>query len=133
MVRPGDLGLVAIGGAAGALARVGLAAAFPVQPGRLPWTTLAENVAGAFLLALLLTVLTERAGTHPRLRLLLCTGMLGAFTTYSTLATESTERLLGGQVALAAGYASSSLVLGVLAAAAGLRVGHRLVHRSERS
>jgi fluoride exporter len=117
---------VAAGGAVGALARVGLAAAFPVQEGRLPWTTLAENVAGAFLLAALLTVLIERAGAHARLRALLCTGMLGAFTTYSTLATELTERVLGGQLALALGYATLSLVAGVVAAGAGIVVGHRV-------
>jgi fluoride exporter len=124
-----DLALVVTGGAVGALARVGLAAAFPVQEGRLPWTTLVENVAGAFLLAALLTVLIERAGAHARLRALLCTGTLGAFTTYSTLATELTERVLGGQLVLALGYAVLSLVAGVLAAGAGILVGHRVGQR----
>jgi fluoride exporter len=124
-----DLVLVVAGGALGALARVALAAAYPVQEGRLPWTTLAENVSGAFLLAALLTVLVERAGAHARLRALLCTGMLGAFTTYSTLATELTERAIGGQAALAVGYAALSLTTGVLAAGAGLVVGHRIAVR----
>jgi fluoride exporter len=111
------------------LARVALAAAFPVREGHLPWTTLVENVSGAFLLAALLTVLIEHAGAHARLRALLCTGMLGAFTTYSTLAAELTERAIGGQAALVVGYAALSLTTGVLAAGAGLVVGHRVAVR----
>jgi CrcB protein len=124
-----DLALVFAGGSVGALARVALAAAVPVQAGRWPWTTFVENIVGAFLLALLLTVLIEPVGHHPRLRLLVCTGALGAFTTYSTLAAEITERLLDGQPTLAAGYGVASVVVGVVAATGGIATGRAVIAR----
>ena len=112
--------LVAAGGAVGALARVALAEAFPVSPDELPWTTLVENVGGALLLGWLLTLLLERVPTSDELRLLLCTGTLGAFTTYSTFATELAERLLGGHPLLALVYAVTSVTVGLAAATAGI-------------
>ena len=60
------------------------------------------------------------------------TGVLGGFTTYSSLATE-TAALAGaggGDLAVAVLYGLLSLVLGVLAAAAGIRVGARLAGRA---
>ena len=69
--------LVALGGAAGAVARAGVAAAMHA-----PWATLTVNLVGAFVLGGLLEFFT-RAGDRPAWRLLLGTGFCGAFTTYS--------------------------------------------------
>jgi fluoride exporter len=124
-----DLGLVALGGAVGALARVGLAEAFPFAPDGMPWTTLVENVLGALLLGLLLTLLAGWSAATDAVRLAVCTGALGAFTTYSTFATELGERLLAGHVGLAVTYAVASVVLGLAAALVGARLA-RLVSRS---
>jgi fluoride exporter len=126
-----EVALVALGGAVGAVARVGLAERFPVTPGRIPWTTLAENVAGAFLLGLVLTLLAERVAAGPGWRLVLCTGALGAFTTYSTLAIELVRLTGDGQARTAGAYAVASLVLGLAAALLGIRLA-RLVPRSAR-
>ncbi|TVR17921.1 MAG: CrcB family protein [Nitriliruptor sp.] len=123
---PRNLGVVAIGGAVGAVARVAFAAWFPAAPGSLPWVTLLENLVGAFLLALVLTVLTERLALDPAVRLLLCTGMLGAFTTYSTLAVELDRLIAAGALAVAGTYVVLTLVGGLTAALAGLRVGQVL-------
>lgn len=116
------LASVAVGGAIGAVARVALAASFPATPGRLPWATLMENVAGAFLLAVILTLLLQRTHLPAELRLLVGTGALGAFTTYSTMAVEMTELLRDGHLAVAGAYAAGSLVLGITAALAGVAV-----------
>lgn len=116
-----NLALVAAGGAVGAVARVALAVTFPVAEDALPWTTFAENVVGAFALALVLTLLAERLTTDRNVRLFVCTGALGAFTTYSTLATELSHRLLGGHLTLAVTYATASVILGLFAALAGAR------------
>jgi CrcB protein len=116
-----SIGLVAIGGALGATARVALAHRFPVVDGAFPWTTLVENVGGAFALALVLTLLTERLATDRGVRLLLCTGALGAFTTYSTFATELAVRGADGHLAVAVAYAAASLVVGLAAALVGVR------------
>jgi fluoride exporter len=117
--------MVALGGAVGALARVALAEAFPVDADSIPWTTLWENVAGALLLGLLLTLLTERMHVRDEVRLAICTGALGAFTTYSTFATELSERLLAGHAALAVVYSSASVLLGLTAALMGVWLGRR--------
>jgi fluoride exporter len=123
---------VAAGGAVGALARVALAERFPVVPGAIPWATFAENLGGAFLLGLVLTLLAERAAATPAVRLVVCTGALGAFTTYSTFAVELLRLTEAGQVLTAALYAGSSLLLGVAAALAGIRAARALPRTSRR-
>jgi fluoride exporter len=120
-----DLSLVALGGAVGAVLRVGLAQAVPTDPGRLPWTTLAENLVGAFLLGALLGALAARHAPSPRARALLGAGVLGSFTTYSTFAVE-TVALLDRAPATAAAYVVTSLGAGLGAALAGLAIGRRL-------
>lgn len=116
---------VAIGGAVGALARVGLATAFPTDPGHLPWVTLVGNLAGALTLGAVLTWLTERVQVDPVVRLAIGTGVLGAITTYSTLAVEVGGLLDAGRVLLAGGYAGGSLGLGLIGAVLGIRLARR--------
>lgn len=118
-----SIGLVAAGGAVGATARVALARWFPVADGAYPWTTFVENVTGAFALAVVAGLLLRR-GTNRRLQLLVGTGALGAFTTYSTLALELDQLVAGGSPATAVGYAIASVVVGLAAAMLGLRIGH---------
>jgi fluoride exporter len=127
-----DVGWVAAGGAVGALARVGLATWFPPATGRFPLTTFLENVVGAFLLGAILTLLAERASSRPSVRLFVCTGALGAFTTYSTFATELAQLLDGRHVAVAAGYAAASLVAGLGAGLVGIRAGRTWPRRRRR-
>ncbi|WP_427869016.1 fluoride efflux transporter FluC [Leucobacter luti] len=109
-----DALLVGVGGAAGALARAGVGA---VLPG--PIGTLAVNVLGAFLLGLLL----ERFPGAPRARLLLGTGVMGGFTTYSLLAVDVAQFTLDSQLAAAIGYAAATLILGGLASWLGILAG----------
>ena len=111
------IAVVAIGGAAGALARAGVAAAMHA-----PWATLTVNAVGAFVLGGLLEFFT-RAGDRPAWRLLLGTGFCGAFTTYSTFAREVSDRSMTGGTLLAAG----EVVLGLTVAAAGTLIAARLV------
>ena len=117
-----NLGFVAVGGAVGAVARVALAVGSPTPPGAFPWVTFLENVTGAFLLAWLLTLLTERLALDPTVRLLLCTGALGAFTTYSTLAVEVDGLLRTGAGVVGALYAVASVAIGPAAALLGIRL-----------
>ena len=124
--RPRHVALVAVGGAVGAVARVALAEARPLSPGELPVVTLLENLTGAFLLAVLLTVLGRRSVADPTVRLLVGTGVLGSFTTYSTHSVELVVLLEVGARWLAGGYLAVTLVGGLLAAAAGMSLGRRL-------
>ncbi|MFF1530064.1 fluoride efflux transporter FluC [Cellulomonas sp. NPDC058312] len=117
--------LVGAGGALGSLGRYALARAMPVTHGW-PVGTLTANLLGAFALGVLLEVLGRRGPETPgvlRLRLALGTGVLGGFTTFSSLALETERLLAAGAVGTAAAYAGTSLVAGVLCAGAGVLAG----------
>jgi fluoride exporter len=126
---PKDVLLVAAGGAVGALARVALTEWLPVSPGGWPWTTFVENISGALVLAVVLTLLTEPTISDRKVRLAVCTGALGAFTTYSTLAGEVVDRVLAGHVWAGVGYALGSVLAGVGAAVLGVRATHSWTRR----
>ena len=114
------LGLVMVGGAAGATARYGLTKAFPVDPGHFPATTLAINLAGAFLLGALLETLLRRGLPDHWSRMLVGVGVLGAFTTFSTLTDEIALLVRAGDTGTAAAYLSASLAGGLAAVVLGL-------------
>lgn len=78
--------LVAAGGFAGAVCRHGVAV---VLPPAFPWGTLAVNVAGAFLLGLFVAGTVERRRVSDSTRLVVSTGFLSSFTTYSAFAAET--------------------------------------------
>jgi CrcB protein len=124
-LRPSLVALVALGGAGGSAARHGVQVALG-SVDRLPVGTLAANVVGAFTLGLLLELLTRPGADHGRrrdLRLLLGTGFLGGFTTYSAFALE-TERLVAtGEPALALSYALATVAGGFAASVLGVATG----------
>lgn len=115
--------LVGGGGFVGAALRYGVDAAVGGILGTLvpiPLETLAVNVLGSFALGAVSTLLRTR-----RVRLLVMTGMLSSFTTYSTFAvqTASLGPLLG------AVNVGTTYAFGFLAAATGLVVGRRYARR----
>lgn len=133
-LKPRYLLLVAAGGTVGTAAREGLSITVPPL-GDLPLTTLVINVVGAFLLGLLLDLLVRGgpdAGRRRTLRLLLGTGALGGFTTYSTLATDTALLLRHGAAATAVLSALGTVLLGALATWAGVTLG-AAIHRARRS
>lgn len=124
------IGAVAAGGFAGAALRDLAVEALPAAPDRLPWATLLVNLAGAFLLGVLMEVVAERAPagdpTARVLRHLAGVGLLGAFTTYSTFALETDLSLRAAAPLVALGGGAAAVVLGMVAAAAGIAAGRRL-------
>jgi CrcB protein len=130
---PALLGLVMLGGTAGAASRYGLQVAID-SPGW-PWATWVVNLSGAFLLALLTGWLATRGpdtGRRRAVRLLLGTGFMGAYTTYSALAVQTEQLLAGGRWPAALTYALSTALLGLAASFAGLRVATALADRAPR-
>ncbi len=123
LLRPSMVAVVALGGAAGALARYGLSQAFPDPTAGFPWTVLTVNVVGCLLLALLPGLPVARR--HAHLAPLLGTGVLGGFTTLSTYAEQSRALVAGGHTWIAAGYVVGTLGACLLA----VDVGSRLVAR----
>ena len=87
-VRLAPLGLIAVGGFAGAVLRHAIA--LELQ-GTFPWGTLAANVLGSFLLGVLLYEAHLRDLLGPETRLLVGTGFCSSLTTFSTFALETSS------------------------------------------
>jgi CrcB protein len=122
-LHPAFVLVVIAGGTVGAMARYGLSTVLP-SPGGWPLPTLVINLAGAFLLGVLLEALVRRGPDAGRLRivrLLAGTGFMGAFTTYSTLALEATNLLGAGRTSDAVAYLAATLLGGAVATVAGIR------------
>jgi fluoride exporter len=117
--------LAALGGAIGALGRWALAEALPTSPGAWPWATLLVNLAGCFLLGVLLGVLAGRSPEPAWVRPFLAVGVLGGYTTYSAFAVEVVDLVDDGAVARAAAYVLLSVAGGVAAVAAGALAARR--------
>jgi CrcB protein len=121
-----ELAAIFLGGALGALARVGLGQAFPATAGSWPWVTFAINITGSFLLAYFATRLQERLPQSTYLRPLLGTGLCGAYTTFSTMQVEILNMLDHDRDGLAVAYASASIAAGLAA----IWIGTALVRRT---
>lgn len=118
---------IALGGACGALARWGLAEALPHSRDQLPWATVLANVTGCFAIGVLLVVLAERRPESRLLRPLLGTGVLGGYTTFSTYALDTRDLLAADRPVLAAAYLFGTLVVGLLAVVAAIRLTERVL------
>ena len=116
-------GWVALGGALGSLGRWGLTGFVQAQShAGFPWGTFAVNAIGSLLIGTLGTLAVERMALAGDARLFLITGVLGGFTTFSAFSFETLALLRAGQWAAGAGYALGSVVFGVIAAFAGMRI-----------
>lgn len=116
--------LVALGGAAGSVARYLLSKAIQnTAATAFPWGTMAVNVAGCLLIGLLYG-LASGDGTRlgADLKLMLTVGFCGGFTTFSTFANESLTLAKTGDALLSAAYIGSSVALGMLAVMAGAQL-----------
>ncbi|WP_371740787.1 CrcB family protein [Frigoribacterium sp. CFBP 13712] len=134
-LRWSSLGLVALGGMVGTALREGLALTFAAPPGGFPVAILVINLVGSFALGLLLESLVRRGSDEGRrrtARLLVGTGLIGGFTTYSAFAVDVGLLGSGDGLVMALAYAVSSVVLGTLAAGAGIALAGRLHRRDDR-
>jgi CrcB protein len=114
---PRELAAIFAGGTVGAVARAQLAEWLPHTPSEWPWATFIVNIAGAFLLGYFTTRLLERLPLSAYRRPALGTGLCGALTTFSTMQLELVRMLDDGELALAIGYATATIVTGFLAVA----------------
>ncbi|WP_159947880.1 fluoride efflux transporter CrcB [Rhizobium sp. 18065] len=113
--------LVAIGGAIGSALRylTGMAALRLMGP-NFPWGTLTVNIVGSFAIGLLSHVIMTRFGASEALRLLMITGVLGGFTTFSAFTLDAIVLAERGAIVMPLVYVVSSVALSIGAALLGL-------------
>lgn len=126
---------VAIGGALGALARYGVGIVAGQTFGKgFPWGTLIVNVAGCFVMGIVLEIiadlevhLRDAASANVRNQLAfwhkaVAIGFLGGLTTFSTFGGDTMRELQGGQMAVAIANVAANVVLSLVAVWCGLAV-----------
>lgn len=114
---------VAAGGAVGAVARHLVISNVGAWTGHgFPWGTVAVNVAGSFILGVLVQVMAQVWTPSPELRGFLVVGILGAFTTFSTFSLDTALLYERGSLAPVFAYVAGSVLLSIAALFLGLRL-----------
>jgi CrcB protein len=117
---------IAVGGAVGAALRYLISGwTYAILGTGFPWGTLVVNLIGSFLIGLLWQLFAD-AAVSPNTRILILTGGLGAFTTFSTFALESLNLFRDGDIELGLANVLVSDLLGIALVFLGIIVG-RLV------
>src|SRR5437764_13667953 len=116
--------IVAIGGAVGSVLRYKLGgfALHHTQSWNFPVSTVSVNLAGCFAIGILAALVEHHDLFSPSMRLLLFTGLLGGFTTFSAFGYESVFLLRRGLLTVATGYVILSIVCGLAAVSAGMKL-----------
>lgn len=126
--------LVMIGAALGGLARYAIGSAVTQRlevrlvESRFPLGTLIVNVSGCFLIGMLMTYWVDRGDPNPALRLLLVTGFLGGYTTFSSFGWETFEAVQKDTVLTGLANVLLSVVIGYLAVWGGASLMGWLTH-----
>lgn len=123
----GKLALIALAGAIGTLARYGLAIAVQDRVGTaFPWGTVAVNLIGCFAFGAVCGAADGRGLISPEWRLILLTGFMGAFTTFSTYIADTGQMLANRELLLAFANITLQIVAGLALYMGGLQLGRGL-------
>ena len=108
--------LIAVGGALGSIARYWVGSTVASRLGtRFPYGTFVTNLTACLIIGFSLTFLARRTALNPAWRFLVPIGFIGAYSTFSTYEWETLSTIRTGAFLMAALYAVSSLVLGLIA------------------
>ena len=119
-------GMVGIAGALGAVIRYILGRFIVERAGsQFPFGTLLINITGAFFIGLLFTLANRRL-IGPELQVILATGFLGGYTTFSTMSWEGVQLVRGGSTRQSLLYFGGNVIPGLLAVTSGLLLGRCL-------
>ena len=114
---------VALFGALGTLLRYAVALVLPRAHGAgFPWSTFAVNVAGCVAIGGLAAVFERSAVSSPAMRTALLVGLLGGFTTFSSVALDALRMVHAGSWGAVAAYVVATNVTGI----AGAWISYRL-------
>ena len=118
--------VVAIGGALGAMSRYGVALLVAMFWRRdFPLATLLINVSGSFILGFFSTFAAEKTSVDPLWRLLVATGFVGAYTTFSTFEYETQRLTESGAMWWGALNVLTSVAAGYVAVQLGVHLARR--------
>jgi len=122
-----SLVLIFIGGGLGAVSRhlSGMVVMRASGPG-FPWGTMVVNIIGSFVMGCLIAWLARRSSGDADLRLLLATGFLGGFTTFSAFSLDAVTLYERGALTAAAAYVIASVTVSILALFGGLWLARQL-------
>lgn len=112
-----------MGGALGAISRFAVDRAVNELFGTVVLGTFAANISGSFILGMLVAASAGRFGLSEEARAIAAVGFLGSYTTFSTLTVASVQLAADGDWARATVNVVGSIVVGVVAALAGILVG----------
>ncbi len=104
---------VAAGGALGALLRFSVSLlSTKILSGNYPWATFIVNIIGAFIIGFLWGIF-ERVEASKHLKSFALIGVIGSFTTFSTLSLDTVKLMQAGQTKTALAYIGVTNVLGI--------------------
>ncbi|APO67760.1 fluoride efflux transporter CrcB [Rhizobium mongolense] len=120
--------LVGAGGAIGSLLRyyVGQWSLRLLGPG-FPWGTLIVNVVGCFAIGVFAEMIARRFNASVEMRLLLITGFLGGFTTFSAFSLDAISLFERGEAVAGGLYVAASVGLSIASVMAGLALVRALI------
>jgi CrcB protein len=123
MAQTASLLLVGLGGFAGAVARYALGGwiLHHTLQEKFPWSTFTVNVLGCLLMGVVSGWIERLDWFTPAVRLLLLTGLLGGFTTFSAFGLETVHLLRRGEPWIALAYALSSVIVCMAAVWLGMK------------
>jgi fluoride exporter len=115
--------LVGLGGGAGSIARYLIQRWVTMQyPHSFPWGTFGVNIMGCFLIGIFWALSFKSFENNEQWKLLLMTGLCGGFTTFSAFTLEGIGLLREQKIGLFFSYICASVVLGLLATYAGIKL-----------
>jgi fluoride exporter len=118
-----------VGGAIGTVARYLIEAYHPLARGAFPWPTLLINLSGSLVVGVLVPISEHVANRASLVRPLLIVGFLGGWTTYSTLAIESSLLAKDGDVGSSLAYLAATVFGGLALVVVGNALGRRIALR----
>tara|TARA_Y100000590_G_scaffold184822_1_gene210621 strand:+ start:941 stop:1327 length:387 start_codon:yes stop_codon:yes gene_type:complete len=118
---------IALGGAIGAVARYSIDRLFSLILGPGILGILIVNISGSFLLGIISAIILEQDQWPAEVKLFTSVGILGSYTTFSTLMLTSTQLANNGDLWKALLNISASLIFGILATIFGIFLGKLFV------
>lgn len=121
---------VMIGGFFGTISRFAFSEWFQTEGG-FPFSTLFVNLAGCFALGWLLTYISRKTNIRSEYALIIGTGFIGAFTTFSTFTVETVTLFGRGFLLPAVIYVAASVIFGLLMTYSGYKLALPIYRRGD--